>query len=131
MKIYNSVTQNCNLNCTYCIQSKFTTQCDLKVSYSALDRLPDSGEMVFFGGEPLLKFKEILNTVDYLNSSGKKYKFSLITNGKLLTMPVVKILNKLNITTTISWDGGKSEELRGFNVLKQRPEEYFSLDSLS
>lgn len=129
MKIYNSITQNCNLSCKYCIQSQFTQQQKQKVSYEALNNLPELGEMVFFGGEPLLNQEAIFDTIRYLELMGKKYKFSLITNGKLLTMPLVKNLNKYSVATTVSWDGKDSINLRGFDVLSEKSEEYFSLDN--
>ena len=46
-------------------------------------------ELYFFGGEPLLNFSVLKDTVEYAHKkeaeTGKKFRFSVTTNGTFLT----------------------------------------------
>lgn len=66
-------------------------------------------QITFFGGEPLLNYKVIQQTVDYcqkLEKNGdKKFLFELITNGTLLTKDVTDYIAENNFILFVSLDG--------------------------
>ena len=113
-------TYKCNLACTYCSQGK------RKATYEMSEEIAEKTcewtvrqieaanfrhlDIVFYGGEPLLN-KEVLL---YISRKLKKYcekvslgfSISIITNGTLLTPPLVKELLNLNLShLQITLDG--------------------------
>ncbi len=73
----------------------------------------DEIKITFYGGEPLLGTELIIYISERLKSlaeaSGKKYSFSLITNGTLLTPDVVMELMPFGLTSAdITLDGPKN-----------------------
>jgi uncharacterized protein len=112
--------ESCNLKCGYCyawrndMMDKRTLM-SWSVAKSAVDDLVwRSGrrrdiQITFFGGEPLLNYKVIQQTVDYcqkLEKHGdKKLLFELITNGTLLTKDVTDYIAENNFILFVSLDG--------------------------
>jgi uncharacterized protein len=78
-----------------------------------LTRNQELSEVVigFYGGEPLLEFSLIKKCVEYANKQveGKKTRFSVTTNGTLLTDQVVDFFKKHDFILSISLDGSKEE----------------------
>lgn len=115
------VTQSCNLMCHYCYHSPKdwhkTPQLsmELAVAEKAVDFLfEQSGKLedlvlVFFGGEPLLNFKLISNTITYADEKarkqGKRIEYAMTTNGTLLTDKTIRFIHDNKIGTTVSLDG--------------------------
>ncbi|WP_165974165.1 radical SAM protein [Marinitoga lauensis] len=89
----------CNAKCIYCFANhgdygKEKGIMPSEIAYKAIDKFmemtPKDAEayIIFFGGEPLLAFKEIINTVEYTNKKylgEKSYQFHIVTNGTLLS----------------------------------------------
>ncbi len=68
-------------------------------------------ELDFFGGEPLMNFKVVKQIVEYARSQeekhNKKFRFTMTTNGLLLTDDVIEYLNKEMYNVVLSLDGRK------------------------
>jgi uncharacterized protein len=116
------VTQRCNLRCEYCAYSgKYSNRShspksmDFGTAKKALDfileRSTDSREIVvaFYGGEPLLELLLIKKCIDYIKTQApdRKVKYTLTTNGTLLTPEVYEYLLNNDFSIVISLDGPK------------------------
>lgn len=114
------VAHDCNLACRYCFAGEGEYHGDrglmpFEVGKAALDFLiANSGnrrnlEVDFFGGEPLLNFKVVKDLVEYGRSQeeihGKKFRFTLTTNGVLLDDEVAEFLNREMSNVVLSIDG--------------------------
>ena len=115
-----NVAHSCNLTCSYCFasQGKYKGEQAL-MSYEtgkqALDYLiTHSGkrrnlEVDFFGGEPLLNWQTVKRLVAYGRSveeqAGKRFRFTLTTNGMLLDDEVMAFCNKEMHNVVLSLDG--------------------------
>ncbi len=110
------ISQDCNLRCDYCfVQTKRPASMSKETGEKAVEFLIDSSGdqkdigFLFFGGEPLLGFKTIVHIVDYAEKRaaevGKKFIFSITTNGTLLTEPVLQFLKEHGVTILLSVDG--------------------------
>ena len=116
------LSHDCNLRCRYC----FANQGDyhgkrenmpLNVALKAVDMLiAKSGavknlEMDFFGGEPLMNFDVLRQTVSYAKEqaqkAGKIFKFTCTTNGLLLDREKSDFLNEEMDNVVLSIDGRK------------------------
>ena len=114
------VAHSCNLNCSYCFasQGRFRGERGLMsfaVGKQALDYLlAHSGtrrnlEVDFFGGEPLMNWQVVKDLVAYARSleapSGKRFRFTLTTNGLLLDDEVMDFCNREMHNVVLSLDG--------------------------
>jgi uncharacterized protein len=119
-----NVTNQCNLACTYCYeygedkivdtehgkQSKFMTASTARDSVEFL--LKESGRvahLTFFGGETLLNFPVLKETIAYARRRAadlsKEIDFSLTTNATLLKPDIIEFLADNQVGVTISIDG--------------------------
>jgi len=117
------VSKNCNLRCKYCYKSNYIIQhdksefMDLKTALKSVDyffeQQNDEREkkIIFFGGEPLLNFKLIKETVSYVEkkyiSKGKNIKFIITTNGTLINKEIASYLIDKKFSICISIDGNE------------------------
>lgn len=113
------VAHDCNLRCRYCFgdTGDFGGERELmsaQVARQAIDFLLRSSsrplcEVDFFGGEPLLNFPVVRETVAYAREEGakrgKNFKFTLTTNAVLLTEAVRAELGGLGVSLVLSLDG--------------------------
>jgi len=109
------VTDDCNYNCSYCVQKKQKITMPLETITQAMDffypfLIEDSDVyIVFYGGEPLLAFEQIEYTVSLIReknrTGGKKILFSLASNGSTLTKEVLDFLNEHGFSLMVSYDG--------------------------
>jgi uncharacterized protein len=114
------VAHDCNMACRYCFggQGQFSGPRALmtdEIGKKALDFLIDNSgsrknlEVDFFGGEPLLNWQTIKNIVKYGREietmHGKHFRFTLTTNGLLLTDEVADFLNRHMDNVILSIDG--------------------------
>lgn len=117
------VAHACNMTCGYCFAGKgeYHGQKELmsyETGVQALDWLiANSGarknlEVDFFGGEPLLNFEVVKKLVAYGRSRekecGKTFRFTLTTNGLLLSDEVIEFVNQEMSNVVISLDGRKA-----------------------
>lgn len=116
------VAHDCNLRCRYCFAStgnfkKSRKLMPFETAKKAIDFLIEKSgnrrnlEVDFFGGEPLLNFDVIKKTVEYGKKIEKKYKknlrFTLTTNGMLLTNDKIDYINSNMSNVILSLDGRK------------------------
>ncbi|PWM70254.1 MAG: thioether cross-link-forming SCIFF peptide maturase [Bacillota bacterium] len=114
------ICHDCNLRCEYCFagQGSYKGRSEympFDVAKAAVDFLiANSGsrkilEMDFFGGEPLMNLSVVKQTVDYAKAEGqkhgKKFLFTLTTNGVLLNEETAKYLNEEMENVVLSIDG--------------------------
>lgn len=117
------ICHDCNLRCKYCFagEGKYKGRTEYmsdEVARAAVDFLIGASgsrrilEMDFFGGEPLMNLSVVKNTVEYAKAEGKKhgkkFLFTLTTNGVLLNDETAKWLNDEMENVVLSLDGRKS-----------------------
>ena len=116
------VAHTCNLNCEYCFASQGKYHGDralmpFEVSKRAIDFLVENSEgrhnleVDFFGGEPLMNWQTVKDTVAYARSvekeNNKNFRFTLTTNGILLDDEVTDFCNREMDNVVLSLDGRK------------------------
>ena len=114
------VAHDCNLACRYCFAEEGEyhgrrAMMSFETGKKALDFLiRESGarknlEVDFFGGEPLMNWEVVKELVRYGRSreegSGKKFRFTLTTNGVLLNDEVMEFANQEMGNVVLSCDG--------------------------
>ena len=114
------VAHTCNLNCSYCFASQGRYQGEralmsFEVGKRAMDFLIENSgtrrnlEVDFFGGEPLMAWDTVTQTVDYARSLeekyNKKFRFTITTNGLLLDEDKRKYINENMDNCVLSLDG--------------------------
>lgn len=119
-----NVAHTCNLSCEYCFAKggKYSGPDAImtkEVARGAIDfLLENSGshynlDIDFFGGEPLLNFNLVKDTVEYAKSKeieyNKHFNFTLTTNGLLLNDDVIDYLNENMKNVVLSLDGRKEK----------------------
>ncbi len=117
-----NVAHTCNLNCCYCFAAQGTYKgaqalMSPETGRRALDFLVEhSGgrrnlEVDFFGGEPLLNWGMVKETVAYARSleksCDKHFRFTLTTNGLLIDDDVIEFTNREMDNVVLSLDGRK------------------------
>ncbi|EMS69943.1 Cys-rich peptide radical SAM maturase CcpM [Ruminiclostridium cellobioparum] len=121
-KITLQLTQNCNLNCSYCAYSggyynrtHTKSRMDFEIAKRSIDFLLGHSEdnkeinIGFYGGEPLLEKGLIRKCINYAkeNCFGKKLSFTITTNGTLLNENIVQLFVENDVYLVISLDGPK------------------------
>lgn len=116
------VANDCNLNCKYCYGAGGTYNrvrelMTFETAKKAIDYfVANSGSrkllyVIFFGGEPLLNFTLIKQVIHYCESMEEKiekqFRYSMTTNGTILTDEIADYIKKYNITVMLSMDGPK------------------------
>lgn len=117
-----NIAHDCNLRCEYCFAAKgdFGTGRELmpfETAKKAIDFLIEKSgnrhnlEVDFFGGEPLMNFDVVRKTVEYARSiekeHGKNFRFTITTNGLLLTDDKIDFINREMLNVVLSLDGRK------------------------
>jgi len=116
-----NVTEDCNFRCSYCLYGggyeHYRTHSGRTMSWetarAAIDdflehcRLSKNPVISFYGGEPLLNFELIRRCVVYgrEQTQGRDVRFSLTTNGSLLSGEVAKFLADEGFLVLVSLDG--------------------------
>ena len=116
-----SITNKCNMNCTYCVyHTKFNEfeskdhSMSFETARKAIDEALlyseniDNLHIGFYGGESLIEFNLIQECVKHAqkNSCGTKLSFGMTTNGLMLNNPTIKrFLENHNFQVVISLDG--------------------------
>lgn len=117
-----NISHDCNLRCEYCFAAKgdFGTGRELmplETAKKAIDFLIEKSanrynlEVDFFGGEPLMNFDVVKQTVEYARSiekqHNKNFRFTITTNGLLLTDDKIDFINREMSNVVLSLDGRK------------------------
>ena len=103
-------TLNCNVHCWYCIQKHIPSKMDLHtfnniknhIKHMIQEEKISSLRIEWFGGEPLLHFKDIINplskfAINECQRYGIPYFTSCTTNGILLNKDVRSHLSAINL----------------------------------
>lgn len=116
------IAHDCNLRCAYCFADEGAfggtrelmpeevgkAAIDFVIAYSGRRR---NIEIDFFGGEPLMNFSVVKSTVAYARSreqeTGKRFRFTITTNGMLLTDEIMDYINENMVNVVLSIDGRK------------------------
>ena len=107
-----SITNRCNLACPYCFHTQSNQDMSLETAEMAARYLLSNAaqskkkpSISFFGGEPLLRFDDIIRPLvkKYRDSFG----WSITTNGNLLNQTTIDFCVKHNIKILLSIDGCK------------------------
>ena len=116
------VSHDCNLRCEYCFAETgdFGTGRKImppEIGKKAIDFLIEKSfgrenlELDFFGGEPLMAWDTVVQTVDYARSIEKKhnkrFRFTVTTNGMLLDDEKTEYINREMSNCVLSLDGRK------------------------
>lgn len=126
--LYIIPTYECNLGCLYCVNAlvrksrcwgiksfdngifidEDTVKDGLELFINCLEK-DTTPHVVFHGGEPLLNWKIIAFTINYIRqlekNINKKFRITLITNGLLLSIDKVEALKNNNVEVVLSLDG--------------------------
>jgi len=123
------VSHDCNLRCKYCFAQTgdFGTVRSLMpadVAKKAIDFVIAESdqrrniEIDFFGGEPLMAWDTVKETVEYANrraqEADKFFRFTVTTNGMLLSDDIIAYINENMSNAVLSIDGRKevNDEMR-------------------
>lgn len=106
-------TKKCNLSCTYCyahlnVDKKPTMSNDtaLYILNKMLNTYQDKTfSLSFHGGEPLLRYKDMVPLVKKIRMLSKNIKLCIQTNGTLVTREIAQFLKDEDFEVGISLDG--------------------------
>ncbi|MTK12443.1 MAG: SPASM domain-containing protein [Clostridiaceae bacterium] len=115
------IAQKCNLACKYCYGDSggYNNKglMSMETAKKAIDFLFENAgdqrklEIIFFGGEPLMNFQVVKDTVFYANKlaqeRNKELKLSITTNGLMISDEISEFLIKNKFYVTLSIDGNK------------------------
>jgi len=114
------IAHDCNLRCKYCFASTGDFKGErllmpLETAKAALDFLVAHSanrknlEVDFFGGEPLMNFEVLKQTVEYGRElekiHNKQFKFTVTTNCVILNEEILDFINKEMVNVVLSIDG--------------------------
>lgn len=115
------LTDNCNMDCAYCLREKCPKDMSEDVLYKACDLAFSKGPragLCFFGGEPLLKKDLIYKALDYCEEksakTGIRFDCKMTTNGSLLDEEFIERAAKVGMGIGISFDGTMQDTCRVF-----------------
>lgn len=116
------IAHDCNMVCKYCFADtgdfkRKRSLMSLETAKKAIDFLLEKSagiknlELDFFGGEPLLNFDVVRETVKYGRERekefGKNIRFTMTTNGTLLDDEKIDFINEHMSNVVLSIDGRK------------------------
>ena len=133
-----SVTEDCNLRCTYCIyhDDRYNDKdwsCNTHMSFDtakkAIDnflsnsKLTENRFISFYGGEPLVNFSLIEKCIHYVKETCgvRNINFSMTTNGLFLKGKILSFLIDNNVFLNVSIDGAKDVHDRYRVDINNRP----------
>ena len=115
------LTDNCNMDCSYCVREKCPKDMTEEVLFKACDLAFSKGQragLCFFGGEPLLKKDLIYKALDYCEKksaeTGIAFECKMTTNGTLLDEEFILRAKKAKMGIGLSFDGKAQDVCRFF-----------------
>lgn len=128
----------CNLNCAYCLQHGITEQqIANEINPDIYDFLENiqienngNTQFRFFGGEPLIFWKNIEEIVSNMNKRQIALRWSLMSNGKALTDDMVEFMNERCFAFAVSWDGPNVLQTRGYDVFQDKKKTVLNAEDL-
>lgn len=123
------ISSHCNLACPYCFAQtdrgfhfgEYTKEHIVQLLSFIMSQKKDYESpttLVFFGGEPLLKYDLILFTIHYIQQKKWEnyFRYSITTNGTIISKEIIHTINKYHISVLLSVDGPDNE----FNLRKYK-----------
>lgn len=113
------LTECCNLACRYCFVKQNPSHMTYQTAYDAAQFLITNAELSgeqpsinFFGGEPLLKWDEIIVPLTkYIREEYQKpFSLGITTNGVLLDADKIAFMKEHEINVLFSIDGAKTTQ---------------------
>ena len=112
---YILVTDFCNFRCGYCfiennlkgpstVMSKDLADKVISVLINEANQVPEF-RVTFYGGEPFSNSEIVFYIIEKLEEASKKFLFSCVTNGSLITEEIAKKLKQYNVAVGLSLDG--------------------------
>ena len=106
------LTTDCNYSCSYCYQKKsrlyLEEACAKKAVGCFFPYFDEGCYLTFYGGEPLLAFDVIRSVVENVEiqqkSVNKNIKYSITTNGSLLSDEIIDYLDEKRFFVLLSFD---------------------------
>ena len=115
------LTENCNMDCSYCIREKCPKDMTEEVLFRACDFAFSKGTragLCFFGGEPLLKKDLIYKALDYCEKKSREtgiaFECKMTTNGTLLDEEFILRAKEAKMGIGLSFDGTAQDICRFF-----------------
>ncbi len=114
------LTEDCNFHCSYCEQTASKQYLQNSQIQTALDffspYLEIDSYINFYGGEPLLALPQIKYIKEAILSKAqgqsRPFRYTISTNGSLLSEEILEYLNQNKISPLISFDGYAQEITR-------------------
>ena len=109
-----NITDKCNNRCPYCFVCFNNNDMPYEIAERTVyflmencekNNLGEKPSIAFFGGEPLLRFEDIIKPL--MEKFGDQCEWSITTNGTLLTEEIIDFFSNYNIGFLLSWDGIK------------------------
>ncbi|WP_340138457.1 radical SAM protein [Treponema zioleckii] len=121
--------RSCNFSCAYCMgpeknnkNEKFILdkeQLRRAISYYRENCVKKSKGFAIWGGEPLLHFAELVETISFLNDNFPKERIMVSTNGFLLKTPKIRhFIQEKRLKLQLSVDGVAQKIRSEFNPLE-------------
>lgn len=109
------LTAECNFKCVYCyenFQNKMNLSSDnaYKIIDFIMHYTDEKIEIVFMGGEPLIRKELIVDIIDYINKqySNREVIYNLTTNASLLDDDMINLFKREKFEIRLSIDGNKN-----------------------
>ena len=110
------MTMDCNFRCDYCFEGgksknkNLTSEECVNLGRQVLDEMQqDELTILYFGGEPMLRFFDIVTITQllsiYAKKVNKKIRFTIITNGSILNQRMVNHFKQYHYFVSVSCDG--------------------------
>ena len=120
MQLTLHLTNNCNLNCSYCFVDRNPKRMSKEVAFAAVDLGLKGGRgssgLLFYGGEPLLEKDLIYDITEYAKAikekTGHVFYYKMTTNGMLLDEDFLKFSQSINLAIGFSHDGPAQDDCR-------------------
>lgn len=112
------MTHACNLACPYCFNSlrsaEGVTPCDVREAVDTfLDPEADLIQLSFIGGEPLLKWRQIKESIRLVALGRARFPVvALTTNGTPLTAEMIRELTAIKARVMVSIEGTFDRQMR-------------------
>ena len=114
------LTENCNMDCAYCVHEKKEVRMTEAVVDAAVDLAFSTGKtagLCFFGGEPLLEsgliYRAIRRCMLKTIETGKPALYKMTTNGTLLTERFLENAHAVKMGIGLRADVPSGDRLRG------------------
>ena len=115
------LTDQCNLDCSYCVHEKRNCVMSETVLNAACDYIFQSGTtagICFFGGEPLLEKgllqKAVTRCQQHAIETGIPFQCKMTTNGTLLDKAFIQYAKSIGMQIGLSFDGTGQDRCRRY-----------------